>query len=79
MNKDRIDIAQLRDLLGWTQQQLADFCDTDRSTISKWEKEPPTKGPSLVLLKGLRDRLSPGLRGAKSADFVASAGREPAP
>lgn len=57
MNDDRIDIAQLRDALGWTQQQLADFCDTDRSTISKWEKEPPTKGPSLVLLKRLRESI----------------------
>jgi len=55
MFEDRIDVAALREGLGWTQQQLADYCDTDRSTVSKWESEPPTKGPALILLRQLRD------------------------
>jgi transcriptional regulator with XRE-family HTH domain len=59
MNDDRIEVAALREALGWTQQQLADYCDTDRSTVSKWESEPPTKGPALILLRQLRDR-APG-------------------
>lgn len=58
MNDDRIDVAALRGALDWTQQQLADYCDTDRSTVSKWENEPPTKGPALILLRQLRDRAS---------------------
>ncbi|MBZ9822315.1 helix-turn-helix domain-containing protein [Mesorhizobium sp. CA4] len=55
MFEDRIDVAALRERLGWTQQQLADYCDTDRSTVSKWESEPPTKGPALILLRQLRN------------------------
>jgi len=58
MNDDRIDVAALRGALDWTQQQLADYCDTDRSTVSKWESEPPTKGPALILLRQLRERAS---------------------
>lgn len=56
MQNDAIDVSALRSALGWTQQQLAEHCDTDRSTVSKWEKEPPTKGPALVLLRQLRER-----------------------
>ncbi|AZN72762.1 XRE family transcriptional regulator [Georhizobium profundi] len=53
---DIIDVRKLRGTLGWTQQQLADHCDVDRATVSKWEREPPSKGPALILLRGLRDR-----------------------
>jgi transcriptional regulator with XRE-family HTH domain len=58
MSQDRIDVLALREALNWTQQQLADFCATDRTTVSKWEREPPTKGPALVLLRQLRDGLN---------------------
>lgn len=61
MSEDRIiDVGALREALDWTQQQLADYCDTDRSTVSKWECEPPTKGPALILLRQLRDRAERG-------------------
>ncbi|WP_315920384.1 helix-turn-helix transcriptional regulator [Mesorhizobium sp. SP-1A] len=58
MSDDLIDIAALRERLGWTQQQLADFCGTDRSTVSKWEKDPPSKGPARVLLRQLQQRVT---------------------
>ncbi|WP_414676572.1 helix-turn-helix domain-containing protein [Mesorhizobium sp.] len=54
MVNDLINVASIREALGWTQQQVADFCDTDRSTVSKWEKDAPTKGPALVLLRQLK-------------------------
>ncbi|WP_217577352.1 helix-turn-helix domain-containing protein [Mesorhizobium sp. GbtcB19] len=74
MNDDRIDVAALRGALEWTQQQLADYCDTDRSTVSKWESEPPTKGPALILLRQLRDRTSlPAADAAVPAEPVAGA------
>lgn len=57
MLEDRIDVQALREGLGWTQQQLAEYCDTDRSTVSKWEKMPPAKGPALVLLRQLSRQL----------------------
>ncbi len=49
-----IDVRAIRERLGWTQKQLADYCCTDRSTVSRWETEPPAKGPAWVLLKQLR-------------------------
>jgi DNA-binding transcriptional regulator YiaG len=58
MSDDRIDVSRLRADLNWTQQQLADFCETDRSTVSKWEKDPPSKGAALVLLRQLRNRAN---------------------
>ncbi|GAB5505816.1 MAG: hypothetical protein Rhirs2KO_09790 [Rhizobiaceae bacterium] len=60
MNDDPINVKAIRGALGWTQQQLADHCCTDRSTVSKWEAEPPTKGPALVLLRQLRSAAPPG-------------------
>lgn len=85
---DRIDVVQLREALGWTQQQLADHCDTDRSTVSKWEKEPPTKGPALILLRQLRAGLdgqaddapqdAPAVAPRSSGDRVCPAAPEPA-
>ncbi len=57
MEQERIDVLGLRESLGWTQQQLADYCATDRTTVSKWEREPPAKGPALVLLRQLRDQV----------------------
>lgn len=58
MDDTAIDVKSLRDALGWTQQQLADYCGSDRSTVSKWENEPPAKGPALVLLRQLRSSIN---------------------
>lgn len=59
MNTEPISVAALRDRLGWTQNRLAEFCGVDRSTVSKWENEPPTKGPALILLRQLADHAAP--------------------
>lgn len=59
MIDEPLDVGALRVALGWTQQQIADYCGTDRSTVSKWEKDPPSKGPALKLLLLLRDRAQP--------------------
>ena len=53
-----LNVGALREALGWTQQQLAAFCDVDRSTVSKWEQEPPAKGPAMILLHQLNERIS---------------------
>ncbi|WP_166163167.1 helix-turn-helix domain-containing protein [Chelativorans oligotrophicus] len=53
MLNEPIDVAELRERLGWTQQKLAEHCDVDRSTISNWEAKPPTKGPAFILLRQL--------------------------
>lgn len=53
-----VDVVALRGELGWTQQQLADHCGVDRSTVSTWETRPPTKGPALILLRQLQGALS---------------------
>jgi DNA-binding transcriptional regulator YiaG len=57
---DVIDIRDLRDRLGWNQDQLGSYCGVDRSTVSRWEKEPPTKGPALILLRQLQARAAEG-------------------
>ncbi|QPC87391.1 helix-turn-helix domain-containing protein [Mesorhizobium sp. NBSH29] len=51
-----IDVRNLREELKWTQHQLGAYCGVDRSTVSKWEAEPPTKGPALILLRQLEER-----------------------
>lgn len=56
MSDPQINVVQLREALGWTQQQLATACGVDRSTVSKWESEPPTKGPALILLRQIHER-----------------------
>jgi transcriptional regulator with XRE-family HTH domain len=53
-----IDVMAIRTAKGWTQHQMAEFCGVDRSTISKWEYEPPTKGPALILLRQLQEQIS---------------------
>lgn len=53
MTDQTLDVAGLRARLGWTQQQLAEYCGVDRSTVSTWEARAPTKGPALVLLRQL--------------------------
>lgn len=60
MEDSPIDVIALRGRLGWTQQQLAEFCNVDRSAVSKWEAKPPTKGPALVLLRQLAASLESG-------------------
>jgi transcriptional regulator with XRE-family HTH domain len=57
MTDQSIDVVALRGRLGWTQQQLADHCDVDRSTVSTWETRPPRKGPAYILLKQLAESL----------------------
>ncbi|RWK61819.1 MAG: XRE family transcriptional regulator [Mesorhizobium sp.] len=57
-----VDVVALRGELGWTQQQLADHCGVDRSTVSTWETRPPTKGPALILLRQLQASLSDAAR-----------------
>ena len=51
-----IDVKGLRDRLDWSQDQLAEHCGVDRSTVSKWERDPPSKGPALILLRQLEER-----------------------
>lgn len=83
-----IDVRALREALGLTQQQLASACGVDRSTVSKWESEPPAKGPALILLRQLQERVaetvppsvtpsgrdtSPPLRGVADGCHVAEA------
>ncbi|MBZ9852827.1 helix-turn-helix domain-containing protein [Mesorhizobium sp. CA13] len=62
-----IDVEALRGRLEWTQQQLADHCGVDRSTVSTWETRPPTKGPALILLRQLQASLE-----ADPSDFDAA-------
>lgn len=50
---EQLNIRELREKLGWSQDQLGDFCGVDRTTVSRWEKEPPVKGPALILLRHL--------------------------
>lgn len=54
---DVIDIRDLREKLGWNQDQLGVHCGVDRSTVSKWERDPPRRGPALILLRQLRDSV----------------------
>lgn len=58
MTDPQINVVQLREALGWTQQQLADACGVDRSTVSKWESEPPAKGPALIILRQMHERVA---------------------
>lgn len=37
---------------------MAAFFDVDRSTISKWESDSPDKGPALVLIRQLQERVA---------------------
>lgn len=75
MDAERIDVAALRERLGWSQQQLADHCDTDRSTVSKWETDPPRKGPALILLRQLvRQVEAQGSQVVATADDALGAG-----
>jgi transcriptional regulator with XRE-family HTH domain len=53
-----LDVRKLREAFGWNQQQLGEACGVDRSTVSKWEKEPPAKGPALILLRQLAARAN---------------------
>jgi transcriptional regulator with XRE-family HTH domain len=81
MTTGGIDLIALRDTLGWTQQQVADYCGTDRSTVSRWEKDPPSKGPALILLRQLRDHAetlvgTPVSSFPQDADRVSTAGAE---
>ncbi len=57
MTDEPINVVALRGELGWTQQQLAEHCGVDRSTVSTWEQKPPTKGPALILLRQLSARV----------------------
>ncbi|MER8503831.1 helix-turn-helix transcriptional regulator [Mesorhizobium sp. M1142] len=67
-----VDVVALRGELGWTQQQLADHCGVDRSTVSTWETRPPTKGPALILLRQLQASLSDAARHIPVVDGVAA-------
>lgn len=71
MSDPLINVVQLREALGWTQQQLAAACGVDRSTVSKWESEPPTKGPALILLRQLQERVE--AKGEAAAHTIAEA------
>jgi transcriptional regulator with XRE-family HTH domain len=75
MDTHRIKVKELREALGWTQHQLAAYCGVDRSTVSKWESEPPAKGPALILLGHLQARVANPLP-PHDADRVATAGPE---
>ena len=57
-NDLNLDVAAIRAALGWSQQQLAEACGVDRSTVSRWESEPPAKGPALILLRQLQERVA---------------------
>jgi len=56
----KFDVTAIRDALGWSQQRLAEACGVDRSTISRWESEPPTKGPAFILLRQIHEQVAAG-------------------
>lgn len=60
MDGEIINVRDLRERLGWNQQQLAEHCGVDRTTVSKWERDPPSKGPAVILLRQLTDRAAGG-------------------
>jgi DNA-binding XRE family transcriptional regulator len=55
MERD-IDIQSLRTMLGWTQNQMAEFLGVDRSSVSRMEGGQPIRGPIRRLLETLPAR-----------------------
>lgn len=56
------EIRQLRDELGWTQEQLGEAVGVGRTTVTLWElgiNNP--SGPARILLAGLRERSKKNL------------------
>lgn len=50
------EIRKIRDQLGWSQQQLADYLHVHQSTVSLIErKDGPIKGPLAVLITQLAE------------------------
>ncbi len=71
MTKQRpLDVAKLRDRLGWSQTELARFLGTTDRAISRWESEDVTpSGVVADLLKALVDvvQTSVGLDKVRAA------------
>jgi transcriptional regulator with XRE-family HTH domain len=55
-----IDIKALRDRLGWTQEQMAEYLGLDRSSVSRMEGGQTPKGPTEKLLAALASKQSGG-------------------
>lgn len=47
------DIRPLRERLGWSQQELAEYLGVDQSSISRMERGQPPSGPVIRLLAAL--------------------------
>lgn len=56
---DEFDIRALRERIGWTQEQLAEFLGLDRSTVSRIENGQPVSGPVRRLLDSLAAKHAP--------------------
>ena len=64
-DNDRIkaeDVKPLREKLGWTQQQLADYLGIDVMTVSRWERG--IKQPSSLACRQLRRLVSKKVGGS---------------
>ncbi|RVD14248.1 MAG: XRE family transcriptional regulator [Mesorhizobium sp.] len=57
---DAIDIKELRDRIGWSQDRLASFLCVDRSSVSHMENGRPARGPVLRLLRMLVEAAKTG-------------------
>lgn len=56
MNDGPLDIKALREKLGWTQEQMAEYLGLDRSSVSRMESGQEPKGPARKLLEELKRR-----------------------
>ena len=77
--KIEIDIGELREQLGWTQEKLAEFLGVDRSTVSRMENGKSISGPVIRLLIQLKRNYKlpfrpedPGEAGALEAQTQSS-------
>lgn len=60
-----------KEVLGLTQKQLADLCDVDQGTVSRWEQG--TLEPRLSDLKKMREKASLDGARLKDSDFFVDA------
>lgn len=52
-----MQLSQVRTILGWSQQQVADFVGVTKAAVSQWESEKRTpSGPAQRLLDELSKR-----------------------
>jgi transcriptional regulator with XRE-family HTH domain len=53
---EAVDVKTLREGLGWTQEQLAEYLGLDRSSVSRIENGQKPAGPTRRLLEQLHER-----------------------